>query len=182
MGLARRVPGAAVTHLLAIDPGSTSSGWCLVRRESARVRYVTSGTCDSTPAAFLKVLDTVATLWKVSHRDAASTIAIEVAEGFIHAPYRGPSLLATAEMVGIITAIAHDVGIPVVRFTADQVRKALVGKARTGKAGKGAMDRLVADAVRGNVIGWPDASNVHARDAAALAVVTAWQLAARRVA
>lgn len=45
-----------------------------------------------------------------------------------------------------------------------------------------AMDALVGDAVRANVIGWPKESNVHVRDAAALAIVAAWQLASRRVA
>lgn len=171
-----------MNHLLAIDPGSKSSGWMLARREVARVRYLTAGTCDSTPAGCLRALDTVASLLRVPSRNCVSAIAIEVAEGYVHQPYRGPTLLATAEMVGVITAIANDVGIPVIRFTADQVRKALVGKARTGKAGKGLMDQMVADAVRANVIAWPAESNVHARDAAALAVVANWQLLSKRVA
>jgi Holliday junction resolvasome RuvABC endonuclease subunit len=169
-----------MTPLLSIDPGSATSGWLLVSREGARVRYLTSGTCASTPRAFLTVLDTVATLTKLPHRSAAGTIALEVAEGMVFAPYRAPALLKTAEMVGVITALAHDIGIPLVRFTAGQVRKALVGKASSPK--KGVMDKLVGDAVRANVVGWPVGSNVHVRDAAALAVVANWQLVSRRVA
>jgi Holliday junction resolvasome RuvABC endonuclease subunit len=109
-----------------------------------------------------------------------SAIAIEVAEGMVFSPYRGPPLLATAEMVGVITAIADERGIMVVRFTAAQVRKALVGKATVGK--KGGMDKLVQDAVEANVIDWPKTSSVHHRDAAALAIVANWNLLSRSVA
>lgn len=171
-----------MSNLLAIDPGSKESGWVLARREVARVRYLTSGTCDSTPAGFKSAMSKAATLLGSAWVQAIGAIAIEVAEGYIHDPFRGPHLLATAEAVGMIAAIANDAGIPVVRFTATQVRKALVGKSRTGKAGKGGMDRLVADAVTANVLSWPAESNVHARDAAALAVVANWQLLSKRVA
>lgn len=167
-------------NLLALDPGSHSTGWVLVFREHARVRYLTSGTCESSPAGFLRVLDTVATATRLPYREAVGSIALEVAEGMAFTPYRVPDLLLTAEMVGVVTGIAHDLGVEIDRFTAAQVRKALVGKASSPK--KGVMDRLIGDAVRANVIAWPEASNVHCRDAAALAVVTAWKLATRRVA
>lgn len=169
-----------MTHILAIDPGSTTSAWLLARREGARVRYLTSGTCASKPGEFLRVIDTVATLLKQPAHDALAAIALEVAEGMVFQPYRGPALLATAEMVGVVTAIAHDIDVPVVRMTANAVRKVLVGKASSPK--KGLMDKLIADAVAANVIGWPSTSNVHVRDAAALSVVVAWQMASRRVA
>lgn len=168
-----------MSHLLAIDPGSKESGWVLVKRETTRVRFVTSGTIPSTWRGVhtaLRATDDLVGLATTHYLDA---IAIEVAEGFIHQPFRGPHLLATAEMVGIITGLAEAISMPVIRFTAAQVRKALVGKATSPK--KGLMDKLIAEAVRANVIGFGD-SNVHTRDAAALAIVANWQMVARRVA
>lgn len=170
-----------MSHLLAIDPGSKTSGWAIVRREHARVRYLTSGTCDSTPKAFHRLLFTLNNdVMKNSTKRWCTAFAVEAPEGFIHEPYRGPHLLATSEFVGVVATVADYIDMSIVRLTAAQVRKTLVGKANSPK--RGVMDKLISDAVSANVIGWPATSNVHVRDAGALAVVANWQLVSRRVA
>jgi Holliday junction resolvasome RuvABC endonuclease subunit len=166
-------------HILAIDPGGERSGWCLVLREHARVRYRTSGVCDSTPKGITELIEQMGELLPGMDYDTL-VMAVEVPEGMVFQPFRAPALLDTRETVGLLAMIAWQQGIPTIRKTANEVRKLLVGKASSPK--KGLMDKLVEDAVKANVIGWPPESNPHTRDAGALAIVTNWQLASRRVA
>lgn len=163
-----------MSHLLAIDPGSKEMGWVFVRRENARVRYLVSGKAGVTPLAIRKLLTSdfiVGTM---------AMVAIEVVEGAVFEPFRAPDLFLTAEAVGVVEGLAWANGYTTIRMPAKAVRKALVGKASSPK--KGLMDKLISDAVSANVIGWPATSNVHVRDAAALAIVANWQLVSRRVA
>ncbi len=167
-----------MTPMLSIDPGGESCGWVLVDRQQARVRYVTGGQCASTPKALHELMDLVGKMtgpdWDIL------AMAIEVVEGAVFQPFRAPTLFTTARVVGRLELLAYDNGIPVIPRTAAQVRKALVGKATSPK--HGLMDKLIADAVRANVIAWPKESNVHLRDAAALSIIANWELVARRVA
>lgn len=163
-----------MSHLLAIDPGSKEIGWVFVRRENARVRYLVSGKAEVTPVAIRKLLTMDYVVGTMAR------LAIEVVEGAVFEPFRAPDLFKTAEAVGVIEALAWSAGYETIRMPAKAVRKALVGKASSPK--KGLMDKLIDDAVKSNVLGWPATSNVHVRDAAALAIVANWQLVSRRVA
>ncbi len=162
--------------LLAIDPGSKSSGWCLLERYGTRVRYFAHGTAPSTPHGLRELVDDA--LGRYGHVE----IALEVVEGFAFDHFRGKALIATARAVGIVEGLAVRGDLDVVPLTAAVVRKALVGRVRAHTGGKGSksgtLDGVIADAVRANVLGWPERSNVHARDAAALGIVANWTLTA----
>lgn len=165
--------------MLAVDPGSKTSSYVVVRCDGASVTYLTGYTEESTP---LGVGNMLCDAFDCSGPGEDVTIAVEVAEGHAYQPFRVPHLLGTAEAVGIITAMAHERGVGVLRMTAGEVRKALVGKAHGGGKQKVNMDQLIKSAVEAGVIDWPKRSNVHVRDAAALAIVAARKLAERKVA
>jgi Holliday junction resolvasome RuvABC endonuclease subunit len=158
--------------LLCIDPGSKSSGIVVLELDGARCRYVMHRSyTSSTEAAGLMI-----------RRYEPAFIALEVAEGHAFAAFRVPHLLGTAEFVGVVTAVAQEHGVEVIRLTSSAVRKALLGKASVGGRGskKGATDKAIKAVVEANVIGWPKRSSVHARDAAAVGIVAAWMIAGRR--
>ena len=164
--------------VLCVDPGSVECGWAIIELDGPRCRYIAHGKADSTTQAFARVLR------EVDKDDAGSItyVALEVAEGHAFAPFRVPHLLGTAEFVGIVTAVAQERGVEVIRLTSVAVRKSLLGKASVGGRGskKGATDQAIKAVVESNVVGWPKRSSVHARDAAAAGIVAAWMIAGRR--
>lgn len=164
-----------MSHILSVDPGSNASGFCLLKRQGPRVRYMTGGKVDSTPKGIADLFCRVAEL--LAPDDDDFTLAIECVQGVFSAKTAMP-IVATAEAVGLFMFKAWESDIQVIRHTAGEVRKALVGKASSPK--KGLMDKLISDAVRANVIGFGE-SNVHVRDAAALGVIANWELCTRRV-
>lgn len=161
-----------MTRLLAIDPGSKASGVVVLELDGPRCRYVSHRSYTST----------VGTAGALIRSYEPDYVVIEVAEGHAFAPFRVPHLLGTAEFVGIVTAVAQEHGVDVIRYTSSAVRKALLGKASVGGRGakKGATDKAIKAVVEANVIGWPRRSSVHSRDAAAVGIVAAWELASRR--
>ena len=144
--------------LLALDPGPTQTGYANVRAAGGRATFVSGGLARSCRRELVPLLE------------QAEAVALEVPRGPIFAPYRGPTIIATAGIACAIAWEAERLGKPVVEFTAGEVRKALCGKAN-------ANDHAVADVVRGNVVDFPARSNEHVRDACALAVVGAWKFA-----
>jgi Holliday junction resolvasome RuvABC endonuclease subunit len=158
--------------ILCVDPGSVEWGWALLELDGSMCRYAAHGKCLSSAEAF----DGVLRLYNPGF------VALEVAEGYSFAPFRVPHLLATAEFVGVVTAVSKSHGVEVIRLTSSAVRKAILGRASVGGRGakKGATDLAIKAAVEANVIGWPKRSSVHSRDAAAAGIVAAWMIAGRR--
>lgn len=163
-------------HVLAVDTGSKSFGWCVVRRIGPRVAFVDCGTADATRSAWVKVLSDAIRL----DDGCVDAVYVETPEGMVFSSYRGPTLIETSRLVGGIAWDCEGMGVRCELRTSNWWRKALVGKASSPK--KGLMDKLIADAVPANVIGWPAKSNVHVRDAGGLAVVAGWELAKGEVA
>lgn len=143
--------------LLAVDPGPSSCGWAHVRMVDGRAHYIDGGKFDSTRTYFVNVLEGWAT----------DVVAIEMPEGFIHEPFRGPPLLQTARVAGGIEWECDRRGLRTITLSATSWRKTLCGGARPG-------DGVIADVVRANVAGLPALTNVHVRDALGLAIVAGW--------
>ena len=144
-------------NLVAFDPGPTTCGYCIVRLDAARATFITGG-----------LATTRERLAELSRE--VDAMAIEVVRGPIFTPQRGPAIIATSRTAGFLECLARDRRMHLVERTAREVRLSLCGRGN-------ASDGQVADAVRGNVFGFPAKSNVHIRDAAALAVVAAWEIA-----
>lgn len=154
--------------ILAIDPGSKECGWALLSQHGSRVAHVMHGQCPSTPRGIRSLIN------HLPEGAEVTILALEVVEGYVHEAFRAKHLFPTAEAVGMFEMIGHEMGITVVRMTARDVRKLLVGKATHPK--KGMMDILVEGVVKANVLRMPAQSNVHVRDALALGLAANWKL------
>lgn len=161
--------------LLAIDPGSKKHGWACVRLEGLRVRRLAHGDVNNDWRSFDMLRNQMRALGHV-----VEAVAIETPEGYVHEAFRGPTLIATAHAAGGMAWLAQYWGLQVIELSAAKVRKALVGRSTSPKGKKGLMDQLITEAVNANVLGMPKTSNVHARDALALAIVAGWTLAQKK--
>lgn len=153
--------------ILAVDPGSSSCGFALVEPAGTRVEYVDAG-------AFPADGDAFAALFRGLHA-RIHTVAVERPAGYAYDPARSKHLLATGVSAGGVAWVGAWLGKRVVEVTATEVRRALLGKARLGpRAKEGDVDRLIKAALPGLVLEMPARTNVHVRDALAVAVVANW--------
>lgn len=160
--------------VLAIDPGGDSMGWAIVQSAGPRVHYKRSGDVASKKAEARKLVE-LAAAEGVKDRGGVA-FALEVADGYIYEPFRGPPLLRSEHVCGGLDWFFEDFERPIVRKRADDVRRLLLGK---GFKKGGKVDAKIKNAVEHFVVGLPAAS-VHQRDALALAVVASWELASGR--
>lgn len=150
--------------VLGLDPGVTLHGWALLDMPPVgRGRMLAGGhmPTDEIPARFQCVRE-----WYVCAPGYApwiEVVGIETPAGYVHEHKRGAALLATAVEAGRFIERAGMMGRA---LSAAQVRKSL---ARNHSAS----DEAVEAALR-VFLEMPKRSNVHARDAAAVALV-AWQ-------
>jgi Holliday junction resolvasome RuvABC endonuclease subunit len=98
-----------------------------------------------------------------------AVVAVEVPDGFVHAKYRGPTLLATARVAGGLAWLAEGETLRVIELPAAAWRQTLVGRPH-------AKDAVIKLAVERLVTGLPARTNVHVRDALGLAIVASWIL------
>lgn len=156
-----------MTRILAFDPGSTRSGWCLVVSNDARpvvVDFVAAGEVDSTSPEVCALLGEL----------QPGVVAVEVLRGIAY-PAKGAGIvgnLASASFAaGLIAGLATPVcDEAVVEMTAREWRGSVLGKPN-------ASDQAIAVVVPRLVRGWPKRSNVHERDAGGLALAVAWRRA-----
>lgn len=158
-------------NILAIDPGSKECAWALVRSKGPRVRYVAAGRFANEVELFLEVADDCRRV----HGLEPDVLGLERPAGFVHDPFRGPTVLATAYVAGGIAWLASSRGTRVIELTAEQGRKLVLGKARGRFAQKrGDLDRLVKEALPNFVSALPVRTNEHVRDALLVAIATNW--------
>lgn len=163
--------------ILAIDPGSKACGFVEVRPEGARIRFLRAGEVESSFAAVANLLGDVG----MRYPSGPVVVGIERPTGFVHQPFRGPTLLDTAWIAGGVGMGAHARGYRVVELSAKDGRKLVIGKATAGRGAKvGSLDRAVKDALPSFVDGLPKQTNVHVRDSLVIAVATAWILLGQR--
>jgi Holliday junction resolvasome RuvABC endonuclease subunit len=145
--------------IVAFDPGPKTIGWASVEGRGPSVAYRAGGMLASRRDAARALLE--------EHRPAA--VAVEVPDGFVHAKYRGPTLLATARVAGGLSWLAEGEGLLVVELPAAAWRQTLVQRPH-------AKDAVIKLAVERLVTGLPARTCVHVRDALGLAVVASWIL------
>lgn len=143
-------------RVLGLDPGSTFTGWAVLREGETRRQKPT----------FLRG-GRVANegLWDLLRDCERDTlIAIESPAGHIFSPARGAQLLATKGVASEIAGAAKALGFKVWEKPCAHVRKVLCQRATAG-------DRVVKTALPVFVDGLPKRSNSHVRDAIAVAAV-----------
>ena len=159
-----------MTAILAFDPGSAKSGWCKVAVTGVRPSLVTLSYVES--GEVLSTRDAVRSLIANSEADV---VAIEMLAGIAY-PVKGAgivsALVASSNVAGMIAALAYAEGRQVAEMTATQWRRMVIGKGN-------ASDKAIAQTIPRLVREWPKRSNVHERDAAGLAIATAWQMSSR---
>lgn len=146
-----------MTLIVSFDPGPSECGYAIVAPVGRRARYVIAGMVTSSVDGIMNVL----------RFGNVERVVIERPRGYIHATYRGPTLLDTAFVAGLIEGIARSIGLEVRSMSAEQWRRALTGSAT-------ATDAVIEGVVRPNVIGMPRVSNPHSRDSLGLAVFACW--------
>lgn len=114
-----KVKGAFVTGgILALDPGPTSSGWCLLVTASGRPVVVATGEVPSTSSALAVLVEAA----------APSRMAVEVVRGYLRGTFAAASLFETAHVAGRIEQLAVGRGLACSCLTASEWRKSLLGK------------------------------------------------------
>ena len=162
-------------RLLGLDPGLQHTGWGVIEADGSRLSFIAAGTVDSTPSRELAerlveihdglrdVIDQyqpaeAAVEETFVNKNAASTLKLGVA--------RGVALLAPAER-----------GLPVAEYSANMIKKSVVG---AGHAEKAQVQLMVRRLLPGCLIAEADAADAlavaicHAHHAATL---RAWSAA-----
>lgn len=139
--------------VLGIDTGPKSHGWAVVRLDGEVARYAQHGDCPVERADTLVIMSAWA---------GAVHIAVECP---LHAysAKTASSIIATARAAGELGGAAKARGYAVEYVTAADWRAGLLGAAN-------AHDAAVKAWVEAHVQGLPKKTNVHVRDAIALAV------------
>ena len=154
------------TRVLGIDPGSRLCGWGIVERSGSRITHVNNGVFvlegrGDLPTRLGYLLECMDTLLDEYQPDAIA------AEGvFQHRNARSALILGHARGVAIAAAARR--GLSVEEYTPMQVKKALTG---SGRAGKAQMQQMIA--LR---MGLADVPQTDAADAVAVAVCHAQHL------
>lgn len=119
---------------LGIDPGLQRTGFGLVASHGQTLRYVASGTIDTThcarddlPARLGVIGHGITELISTHHPDEA---AVEIV--FVNMNPKTSLLLGQARGATIATLVAHEV--PVHEYTALQLKKAIAGHGRAHKS------------------------------------------------
>lgn len=150
--------------ILAFDPGPTKTGYALAEGGGARLRFLNGGALrsdlTSVEGQFNQALQA---------GSGPVMVAIEKPHGFVYEPFRAPTLLETAGVAKAIEWFAVWRGMRVRTISASQVRKIILGKVRTKNT-----DRDIKAALANMVSGLPARTNVHVRDALAVAVAANW--------
>ena len=146
--------------MLGIDPGSTATGWGLVRRVRGRYQslghgVVRTSTKQPLPARLAKIHQGLA---DVIARDAPDVVAIEA----IFKHKSSESALRLGQARGVALLAAAQAGLEVHDYNAMTVKKTVSGY---GRADKGQMARVV-----GMLLGVKDDIPADAADALAIAM------------
>jgi len=155
--------------LLGLDPGLRNTGWGVVAAEGNRLRHVANGVVRP-PAGdlALRLLALHEALADIISRIAPDEAAVE--ETFVNV--NGKSTLKLGQARGIVMLAPALAGVPVTEYSANTVKKAMVG---FGHAGKDQIGHMVRALLPGAEIGSPDAA-----DALAVAICHAHHAASKR--
>lgn len=125
-------------RILGLDPGLRHTGWGLIEKDGARVRFIAAGVINPDTAPDLP--QRLAEL----HRDVVAVIAqwtpdeAAVEETFVN---KNPSsTLKLGQARGVVMLAPALVGLPVAEYTPNQIKKMVVG---AGHAEKSQVDMMV---------------------------------------
>ncbi|MFV0286843.1 MAG: crossover junction endodeoxyribonuclease RuvC [Demequina sp.] len=160
-------------RILGVDPGLTRCGLGIVDAAGARrvslvhVSAATSPSTADTPARIGRLADAIEGVLDEHRPDA---IALER----VFAQANVSTVMGTAQISGVVMLLAQRRGLPVTLYTPSEVKAAVTGEGRAGKAQVGYM---VA-----KVLGLTEVPKpADAADALAIAIAHAWRGAAAPV-
>lgn len=149
--------------ILGIDPGPAENGWAIIDCENRRPAFVEGGKADidwTLRRAAAPDIDLVAVEWPQWTPIRSKNQNPAAVRGMARC------LLDTALVAGRVAGLAEGAGKRVARLTSKEVRRAICRKQNARDAAVKAALQLVVD-------GMPHRSNVHVRDAMAVAIVGA---------
>src|SRR4051812_20663202 len=160
-------------RLLGLDPGLRHTGWGVIDVAGSRLSYVAAGIVHSNEKAPLaeRLVSLFRQLNDVIDRYAPAEAAVE--ETFVNKNPASTLKLGVAR--GVVLLAPAERGIPVAEYSANLIKKSVVG---AGHAGKEQVQLMVRRLLPGSAIAEPDAA-----DALAVAIchahhagtVRAWQ-------
>lgn len=146
-------------RILGIDPGLRVTGFGLVERSGRQLTYVTSGRIRTPDAQLPERIKTILEgLEEVMNQQAPDQVAIE--KVFVNVNPQSTLLLGQARGAAICAAVGRR--LPVVEYTALQIKQAVVGNGHAGK-------QQVQEMVR-RLLSLPVAPGADAADALACAI------------
>ncbi|MEO0049392.1 MAG: hypothetical protein RL556_724 [Actinomycetota bacterium] len=155
------------TRILGIDPGLTRCGFGAIELGVGRnVALIDVGVFRSSPSAELSVrIGTLADeIESLIHSVKPDVLALE--RVFAQANLR--SVMGTAQISGVVLALAHKHGLPIALHTPSEVKAAVTGN---GRANKDQVGQMVT-----RILGLSEMPKpADAADALAIAICNAWR-------
>jgi len=152
--------------ILGIDPALRTTGFGIIQSQGQRLSYIASGTIE-TGSSQIPVPDRIATLYS-GIREVVETYQpdlVSMEQVFLNVNPRSTLLLGQARGAAIAALVAT--GIPLLEFSALEIKKSIVG---TGRAKKEQVQEMVRRLLSMKKITGTDAS-----DALAAAICAAHQ-------
>jgi crossover junction endodeoxyribonuclease RuvC len=157
-------------RVLGLDPGLRHTGWGVIEVAGTRLAHLGDGVVHAAtdqPLA-MRLVSLFRQITSVVERFHPDEAAVE--ESFVN---RNPaSTLKLGVARGVVLLAPAERGLPVAEYSANLIKKAVVG---AGHAGKAQVQLMVRRLLPGSGIGGPDAA-----DALAVAICHAHQVETRR--
>ena len=157
-------------RLLGLDPGLLATGWGVIDVDGNELSHVADGVVRPDNGAPLS--DRLAALHAALHRIVVDFLPDEAAVEETFANRNPASTLKLGQARGVVMLAPAQAGIPVAEYSANVIKKSLVG---AGHAEKGQIGAMVKILLPGSA-----ANSADAADALAVAVCHAHHLATRR--
>lgn len=146
--------------IMGVDPGSTATGYGIIRKEGTHARHVDSGVIRASSK-----LSQPKRLWAI-HRKLEEIVceynpAVMVVESLFHA-HNSQSLMKLSQIRGVILLLGETRGMEIFEYAPMEIKKGLTGY---GKAEKQQIIYMV-----GQVLGLTDLRSPDQADALAMAL------------
>lgn len=157
-------------RLLGLDPGLRCTGWGIIDIDGNRLRHVSDGVV--TPDDTASLADRLAELYRglVEVIDTHHPESAAVEETFVN---RNPaSTLKLGQARGVVMLAPAQSGLPVAEYSANLIKKSIVGSGHAAKQQVGAMVRML--------LPTSEIATADAADALAVAICHAHHLSTAR--
>ncbi len=141
-------------RLIGLDPGLRHTGWGVIDAEGNRLRHIADGVVhsrDGEPLA-LRLVDLFRQLNDIIERYAPAAAAVE--ETFVNKNPASTLKLGVAR--GVVLLAPAERGLPVFEYSANLIKKSVVG---VGHADKQQVEMMVRRLLPGAVLESPDAAD-----------------------